>query len=91
MTHVEELLSVWRDAERLLDTLPPMSPDHEAVRDAVVEVRAAYQAITGGQPVTDEALATATARVRDAERLIGELRSKHRVLEGIAEAQAEPA
>jgi hypothetical protein len=91
MTHVEGLLSVWRDAERLLDTLPPMSSDYEAVRDAVVEIRSAYQAVTGGQPVTDEAFATATARVRDAERLLGELRMKHRVLEGIAEAQAEPA
>lgn len=91
MTHVEELLSVWRDAERLLDTLPPMSPDHEAVRAAVVEVRSAYQRVTGGQPVTDEALAMAATRVRDAERLLGELRLKHRVPEGIAEAQAEPA
>jgi hypothetical protein len=91
MTHVEELLSVWRDAERLLDTLPPMTPDFEAVRDAVVNVRSAYQTVTGGQPVSDEALATATARVRDAERLVGELRMKHRALEGIAEPQAEPA
>jgi hypothetical protein len=91
MTHVEELLSVWRDAERLLDTLPPMSPDYEAVRDAVVELRSAYQTVTGGRPVTDEALATATVRVREAERLVGEVRMKHRALEIIAEPQAEPA
>jgi hypothetical protein len=91
MTPVEELLSVWRDAERLLDTLPPMSPDYEALRDAVVEVRSAYHAVTGGPPVTDEALATATARVRDAERLLDELRMKHRAMERIAEPQAEPA
>jgi hypothetical protein len=48
MTQVEELLSVWRDAERLLDTIPSMSPDYEAVRDAVVGVRSAYQTVTGG-------------------------------------------
>ena len=91
MTQVEELLSVWRDAERLLETLPPRSPDYEAVRDAVVGVRSAYQTVTGGRPVTEEALATVTATVRDAERLLGELRMKHRALEGIAEPQAEPA
>jgi len=91
MTQVEELLSVWRDAERLLDTIPSMSPDYEAVRDAVVGVRSAYQTVTGGQPVTDEALSTAMATVRDVERLLGEVRMKHRPLEGIAEAQAEPA
>ena len=91
MTHVEELLSVWRDAERLLDTLPPMSPDYEAVRAAVVEVRSAYQTITSGRPITDDALASVTARVRDAERLLGELRMRHRAMESIAEPQAEPA
>jgi hypothetical protein len=31
------------------------------------------------------------ATVRDVERLLGEVRMKHRPLEGIAEAQAEPA
>jgi hypothetical protein len=46
---------------------------------------------TGGQPVTDDALATAAAAVRHAERLLGELQMKHRALEGIVEAQAEPA
>lgn len=43
---VEDILAAWREAERVLDTLPPLSPDHESVRRVVVDLRLTYQVVT---------------------------------------------
>lgn len=76
MTHVAELLSVWRDAERVLDSLSPVSPDRETVALAVVRLRTAYQSITDGRPASQEAVATSAATMRDAHALLAEVRIK---------------
>jgi hypothetical protein len=91
MTHVEELLSVWRDADRLLETLPPMSPEYETLRDAVERVRAAYQIVTEDRPATDASLDAAAAALRETRQLLIEVRLERRPQEGIAAPQAEPA
>ena len=51
---VEEVLAAWREAERVLDTLPPMSADHESVRRTVVDLRQTYKAITTNAERTTE-------------------------------------
>jgi hypothetical protein len=56
MTLVEETLTVWREAERLLKTMPPLQPDHESVRMLVIELRDLYAALSG----RDESVATVT-------------------------------
>ena len=48
MTIVEETLEAWREAERLLDRLPPLDPDHETVAAMVAMLREAYQSLTDG-------------------------------------------
>ena len=53
---VEEVLAAWREAERVLDALPPSSPDHESVRRTVVSLRRTYQAITSDADQTTGAI-----------------------------------
>ena len=48
MTIVEDALEAWREAERLLDRLPPLDPDHETVALAVASLRQTYQNLTDG-------------------------------------------
>ena len=48
MTIVEETLEAWREAERLLERLPPVHPDHESVALAVRSLRETYQDLTTG-------------------------------------------
>lgn len=48
MTIVEDALEAWREAERLLDRLTPLDPDHETVALAVASLRRTYQSLTDG-------------------------------------------
>ena len=48
MTIVEDALEAWREAERLLDQLTPIDPDHETVALAVASLRETYQNLTDG-------------------------------------------
>jgi hypothetical protein len=48
VTIVEETLEAWREAERLLERLPPVHPDHESVALAVSSLRETYQNLTAG-------------------------------------------
>jgi hypothetical protein len=59
---VAETLSTWRDAERLLETLPPSSPDHEAVQRMTMQLRDAYTTLSEATEVS-EALFRETHRI----------------------------
>jgi hypothetical protein len=48
LTIVEDALEAWREAERLLDRLTPLDPDHETVALAVASLRQTYQDLTDG-------------------------------------------
>jgi hypothetical protein len=48
VTIVEDALKAWREAERLLDRLPPVDPDHESVALAAASLRLTYQKLTDG-------------------------------------------
>ena len=67
---VEEVLAAWREAERVLDTLPPLSPDHESVRRAVVDLQQTYQAITGNAAASAEIIARTHQTLDDAHRVL---------------------
>lgn len=43
---VAEIMAAWRRAERLSDTLPPGSPEHDAAERACERLRDAYQELT---------------------------------------------
>ena len=48
VTIVEDALEVWREAERLLDRITPVDPDHETLALAVASLRETYQNLTDG-------------------------------------------
>ncbi len=73
---VAETLDTWREAERLLEELPPLSPDHETVAAIVVECRATYQRLAFGASRTADALASARSTLDHAHALLREVRSR---------------
>ena len=48
MTIGEDALRVWREAERLLESLSPSDPDLTAVSDIAEDARAVYHDVPGG-------------------------------------------
>jgi hypothetical protein len=77
MTMVEEVLATWRDAERLLDTLSPIGPDHETVRLTVIGLQASYRDLTGEAARTDAVIASSRERISEAHRVIDAIRATH--------------
>jgi hypothetical protein len=77
MTMVEEILATWRDAERLLDALSPVGPEHETVRRTVIGLQASYRDLTSEQTRTDEVIASSRATVIEAHRVIEAIRASH--------------
>jgi hypothetical protein len=76
MTMVEEILATWRDAERLLDALPPVGPDHETVRLTVVELQATYRDLTGDGARTEDVIASSRATISEAHRVLEAIKGK---------------
>jgi hypothetical protein len=71
---IEDVLSTWREAERLLATLPPLSPDEEAIRLAILTLRECYQVMTRDQPPRPIAVARSRDTVERAQVLLAEIR-----------------
>ena len=77
MTIVEETLEAWREAERLLERLPAVDPDHESVALAVSSLRETYQSLTAGASERTPALITHSRASIDRTRgLLDRIRSK---------------
>jgi len=76
MTVAEEVLSTWREAERLLATLPPLSPDEDAVRLAILTMRECYKELTREQPPRPIAISRGRATVDRAQVLLAQTRAK---------------
>ena len=91
MMQVEELLRVWRDAERVLDTISPLSPDHEIVRMQVARLRDAYQAMTDRRPASEEVVALSHATLRDTQALLDRMRINGMATIRDHDPQPEPA
>ncbi len=73
-TTVAEALEVWREAERLLEELPPLSPDHETVAVIAAESRDLYQRLTNDADLTANVLARSHQRIGEAQALLRALR-----------------
>jgi hypothetical protein len=46
MSPVQEVLQTWREAERVLDALPPVDPDRQAVSLAIERLQQCYRQVT---------------------------------------------
>lgn len=71
---VEEILSAWRDAERVLDSLPQAGRDHEDVALAVLRLRSAYQSLTDGSDASRAIIQASHARVEETRMLLARIR-----------------
>lgn len=77
MTIVEDALEAWREAERLLDRLTPLDPDHETVALAVASLRDTYQNLTDGMSErTPVLIAHSRDSIERTRSLLGRVRSK---------------
>jgi len=64
---VEEVLSLWREAERLLDGLPADAPERGVVSAQVVSLKQIYSRLTAGSDATDDVLADSHSAVVSAQ------------------------
>jgi hypothetical protein len=69
---VDDVLEAWREAERLVAELSPVSPHHEAAERAVTTLRSAYQELTAQRRVPRARL---EAMSRLAEKHVATVRS----------------
>jgi hypothetical protein len=68
-----DALRAWREGERTLNSIPPLTPDHETVRLAIVELRATYQRVSALNIVSEDVLAANRAAIDEAMRAIREV------------------
>jgi hypothetical protein len=73
---VEEVLSAWRDAERVLEVLPPIGRDHEDVAIAVTRLRVTYRSLTTGSHASQAAIVASRSTVDDTRALLARLRER---------------
>ena len=79
-TVVEELLATWREGERLLEELPPLSPDRETVMLCVAALKVDYASLT-------DLTGTTTAKIRATK---GTIERARMVLSSAKERLTEP-
>jgi hypothetical protein len=73
---VEELLSLWREAERVLDQLPPDVPERTLVGAEVVNLRRMYRRLTAEGVATSESLRESRSTIATAQRTLSEARRR---------------
>jgi hypothetical protein len=66
-TLIVDTLKTWREAERVLQSIPPAHPDHDAVRRLVIELRAMYADLSETPAAAADVIAQGRARI-DAAR-----------------------
>ena len=64
---VEEVLSLWREAERLLDGMPANAPDRKIVSAEVVNLKRIYRRLTADSDATAEILGASHMALESAQ------------------------
>jgi hypothetical protein len=73
---MEDALRAWREGERVLDTLPPLSPDHESVRLAIVDLRMTYQRVASLKVATRDVLTVNREAIEEARKVIQDVATR---------------
>jgi flagellar biosynthesis chaperone FliJ len=71
---VEELLSLWREAERVLERLPADDPKRVVVSAEVVNLRRMYRRLTEERDLTAVTIAESRLTLDEAHRVLAEAR-----------------
>jgi PAS domain-containing protein len=73
---IEDVLSVWRELERVHATLPPDAPERTVVAVEIVQMRAMYRSMTARRTESDARLAAALSAVDDAWKVLQRARDR---------------
>lgn len=73
---IADVLKSWREAERLLESLSPTDPDHDMVRDLVIELRAQYAHLSESAEVPQSTIQQVRALLESAADLFGQSRGE---------------
>jgi hypothetical protein len=73
---IEEVLSLWREAERLLNELPPEAPERKRVSAEVVSLRRMYRRLTEESDVTAHMIGAAHDTIISAKATLVWARAK---------------
>ena len=85
---IEELLEVWREAERVLDELPEATPERNVLEGEVIQLRSAHQRLTDRRiEHTAHLLASSRDTIEGARRTIERARRR---IETAGMTRAEP-
>jgi len=64
---IEEVLALWREAERVLQQLPRGAPERKLVSAEVVNLRRTYRRLTAESRATAETLAESRVTIESAQ------------------------
>jgi hypothetical protein len=74
---LDEVLALWREGERLLEELPPDSPDRRPVQVHVYQLRRIYRRLTDTRiPRTAEHMATSLEAVERARATLASAQAR---------------
>ena len=73
---VEEVLSLWREAERLLDGMPVNAPDRTIVSAEVVNLKRIYRRLTADSDATAEILSASHMALESAQATLDSTRRR---------------
>ena len=88
---MEEVLALWREGERVLDTVEPGSIDHYEVVLAVERMRELYSDLGQAADISPHVLARARETIDDARTLIDNVARPNRIAERVPQKSHDGA
>ena len=73
---IADTLKAWREAERVLTSLPPIDPNHETIRGLVIELRAMYARLSESTDLSAEAAARWRTQLETSTQLLTSVRGE---------------
>jgi hypothetical protein len=73
---VEDVLSTWRELERIHDALPETAPERKIISEEIVAMRRLYRAITQSADESAEKLATSQVTLENAQAVLERARER---------------
>jgi hypothetical protein len=73
---IEDLLDTWRQAERLLEDVTPVHPDHETLLETVAHLRSVYAELTSASQATAMKIAAGERALERARRVLDAARTR---------------
>jgi hypothetical protein len=73
---IEDVLALWREAERLLEALPDESAERVAVHAEAAHLRELYRSLSAQATMTGPTLASSTEAIERSRRLLERVKAR---------------